>query len=186
MQIRRSFFLAAGLFLLTCRAVAAQDVGDVGLTMGYPSSIGVIWHVTDKVAIRPELSIAGSSTDSSSSSFSAENDTLNLATGISVLFYLRTDDRLKTYVSPRLTYARTTNENTSSGVTTSTVETTATSTGVFGSFGAQYELSDKFSVFGELGVGFGRAKTTGSTSQVPTAKGTTWNTRSGVGLVYYF
>jgi hypothetical protein len=182
----RQFFLAGALACLSCGTAHAQGAGKTGVTMGYPASIGVIWHVSGKVAIRPELSIAGSSTDSSNSSFSAENDSWNLATGVSALFYLRTDDRLKTYFSPRLTYSRSTNESTSSGITTSTVKSTIKTVGVAGSFGAQYGLSDKFSVFGELGVGFGRAKTTSSTSQATSSKGSTWNTRSGVGLIYYF
>jgi hypothetical protein len=186
MQIRRFLFLAAGLLFLARGTASAQDAGKTGVTMGYPSSIGIVWHASDRVAIRPELSIAGSSSESSNSSFSAENDSWNLAVGVSALFYLRTYDRLKTYFSPRLTYARSTNENTSSGITTSTITSTVTNTGVSGSFGVQYGLSDKFSVFGELGVGFNHAKTTGSTSQVTTSKGNSWSTRSGVGLIYYF
>ena len=31
--------------------------------MGYPSSVGFVYHVTDKIAIRPELNIAQASTE---------------------------------------------------------------------------------------------------------------------------
>ena len=60
MRIRR-FLLAAGLVCLTCGTASAQGAGKTGVTMGYPASIGVIWHASDKVAIRPELSLIGGS-----------------------------------------------------------------------------------------------------------------------------
>lgn len=113
MQIRRFLFLAGGLLFLTCRTAGAQDAGKTGVTMGYPASIGFIWHASDKVAIRPELSISGGSSESSPSSFAAENDTWSLGTGVSVLFYLDSYDHLKTYFSPRFTCSRNTTESTS-------------------------------------------------------------------------
>jgi hypothetical protein len=185
MQIRRFLYLAAGLLFLACGTASAQSAGKVGVTMGYPSSFGIVWHVSDKVAIRPELSINSSSSESNSSSFNAENDTWTLGTGVSVLFYLRTHDKLRTYFSPRFTYNRNSTESTSSGVTTSTVESTATNTGVAGMFGAQYGLSDKFSVFGEIGAGFNHSDTSGS-PQVTTSSGNSWGTRTGVGVIFYF
>ena len=185
MQIRRFLFLAAVLLFLTCRAADAQDAGKVGVTMGYPASIGILWHVSDKVAIRPELSIAGGSSEGSGGSFSAESDNFTFGTGVSVNFYLHTYDKLKTYFSPRFTYSRSTTENSSSGVTTSSFETTSTNTGGSGSFGAQYELSDKFSLYGELGVVFAYTKATNSNGPSKTT-GNAWSTRSGAGVVFYF
>ena len=44
---------------------AAQDAGKVGLTMGYPSSVGVIWNVAGRVALRPEITLSRMSGDSS-------------------------------------------------------------------------------------------------------------------------
>ncbi len=45
----------AVLMLLVCGVgrAYAQDDPRVGLTMGYPTSVGVLWHVTDRIAIRP-------------------------------------------------------------------------------------------------------------------------------------
>jgi len=185
MQIRRILFLAAGIIFLTCRTSSAQDAGKVGVTMGYPASIGILWHVSDKVAIRPELSIAGSTSEGSGGSFSAESDNFNFGTGVSVNFYLHTYDKLKTYFSPRFTYSRSTTDTSSSGVTTSSSETTSTTTGGSGSFGAQYELSDKFSLYGELGFVFSHTTVTNSNGPNKTT-GNTWSTRSGAGVVFYF
>jgi len=185
MQIRRFLFLAAGLLFLARGTASAQDAGKVGVTMGYPSSFGIVWHVSDKVAIRPELTLGGASSESTSGSFASTNDNWNVGTGVSVLFYLKTYDQLKTYFSPRLTYGRSSSETTGSGVTTTTVETTTTNTGVAGMFGAQYRLGDKFSVFGEVGLGYNHAKSTGS-GQAQTSTANSWSTRTGVGVVFYF
>ena len=68
---------------------------------------------------------------------------------------------------------------------------------VSGSFGAQYALGRRFSVFGELGLGFSRTTTSptpsstsiaagGSTSIVGTSSSSTLGTRSGAGVVLYF
>jgi hypothetical protein len=183
MRIRRILFVAAGLLFLTGGAASAQGAGKTGVTMGYPASIGIVWHISDKVAIRPELSISGGSAEASSSSFASENDSWSLGTGVSVLFYLHTYDHLKTYFTPRFTYNRITNKSTSSGITSTTSENTSSNTGGAGSFGAQYSLSDKFSVFGEVGFGVSRAKLTGSTPTKST--GTSWGTRTGVGVIFY-
>ena len=51
----RCAVLAAGVLLATVSA-NAQEQGQTGIAMGYPSSIGVIWHATDNLAIRPEVS----------------------------------------------------------------------------------------------------------------------------------
>ena len=55
----------AGLVLagLMTTPVAAQEKGDMGLTISAPSAIGVIWHVSEKVAVRPEVSFSFSETD---------------------------------------------------------------------------------------------------------------------------
>jgi hypothetical protein len=34
-----------GLLLGACAAANAQEAGQIGITMGYPASIAVVWHV---------------------------------------------------------------------------------------------------------------------------------------------
>ena len=156
----------------------------VGLTMGYPSSFGVVWHVNDKVALRPELSLAGGSSETNGSGFNGESDTTAVSVGISALFYLNTADKLRTYVSPRFTYAHSTSEQDLSSVTNSSSKSTTNATAGQGSFGAQYYVSNRFAVFGELGFGF---SSTEGTSSLTTTKGsaTAWGTRSAVGIIFY-
>jgi hypothetical protein len=184
MRIRWSLSLAVGLLLAASGTAIAQGAGKTGVTMGYPASIGIVWHATDKVAIRPELSLSGDSAETSGSSFETDSDALSLETGASVLFYLHTYEHLKTYFSPRFTYSRTRTTFTSSGVTTASSKGTSTSTGVAGSFGAQYALGDKFSVFGEVGFGVSHQNGTSSTSSNK-ATGNSWATRAGVGVIFY-
>ena len=184
MRIRRLLSLAAGLVLAGSGTAGAQGAGKTGVTMGYPASIGIVWHATNKVAIRPDLSLSGGSAEISGSSFENDTDALSLGTGVSVLFYLRTYEHLKTYFSPRFTYSRTRTTSTSSGFTTASSTATSTSTGGAGSFGAQYALGDKFSVFGEVGFGVSHQKGTTSTSSNK-ATGNSWGTRTGVGVIFY-
>ena len=87
-SVIRAFSIAA---MSACVMVAgvvradAQEKGQAGITMGYPASIGVLWHLSDRVAIRPEFSFTN--TDSSSVSLvSAGTQFWSLGTGVSALF----------------------------------------------------------------------------------------------------
>jgi len=183
MIVRRSvvFALAA---LLTAAGIASAQDKKVGLTMGYPSAIGVVWHISDRVALRPELSLAGGSAETTAAGFSSESDTTAIGTGISALFYLNTADKLRTYLSPRFTYGHSTTEQDFSSITNSTAKATTNNAGGQGSFGAQYYVSNRFALFGELGVGFSHTETK---SNLTPTKGTSWawGTRSAVGIIFY-
>jgi len=183
MSIRRLAVFAITAVLAAAGAVSAQDK-KVGLTMGYPSSFGVVWHVSDKVALRPELSLAGGSSDINGAGFSTGSDTTAVATGISALFYLNTADKLRTYVSPRFTYAHSTTEQDLSSITNSTTKATTNNTAGQGSFGAQYYVSNRFAVFGELGFGFSHTETTSNLAPT-TGTSWAWGTRSAVGIIFY-
>jgi hypothetical protein len=191
MRSVRSIAIALGFICVCASGAAAQDSGTVGVTMGYPASFGLIWRVTDTLAIRPELSLAGTSSTSESitaTTSSLESDGHAIATGASALFYVARFDQLRTYVSPRFSYARTTNSGTitnSFGLPPSNTKTTATAWGGSGSFGAEYALSKKFSAFGEIGLGVTRTTVKSNTS-VAQQHSTAWSTRSGVGVIFYF
>ena len=96
----------AGLVLagLMTTPVAAQEKGDTGLTISAPSAIGVIWHVSEKVAVRPEVSFSFSGTDGDSANVS-DIKTHIVTLGGSALFYLGRWDSLRTYFAPRLSYS---------------------------------------------------------------------------------
>lgn len=201
MRIRRLFVLCSVLMAASPALVCAQDTHTVGVTMGYPASFGVLWHTSKKVAIRPEISFAGSSTESTTSlpssqttvpSISSEGDGWSIGTGVSALFYLRTYEHLRTYFSPRFTYSYTSvstssNVPTGTGASVSGKQTSKGATGT-GSFGAQYMLGERFSVFGEIGFGFGHSSlssSSSSTTSSTTGSSNSWGTRAGVGVVFY-
>src|SRR5262245_20141410 len=56
----------ASLFILlfVSAAARAQDHGDFGIVVAYPGSIGAEWHLSDRVALRPDLSFVFNGTDS--------------------------------------------------------------------------------------------------------------------------
>ena len=193
------------LVLAGCTAANAQEKGRTGVTMGYPASVGIISHVTDGVALRPEFSFSKGSNDFSTSSptltsNSVSGDGWTLGVGLSALFYVGKWDSLRSYISPRLTYARSTNNQMSSapssGLLGSPSPQTNSSSGStdsvsgFGSFGAEYSVSPKFSVFGEVGGGYSRSTTRGSNSSLYSSTSTStsrvWGTRSAAGVAFYF
>jgi len=166
------------LFVLTASGTAsAQDHGPVGVTMAFPAAIGVIFHATDKVAVRPEFTFNHNSTELTT----LDATSWSVGTGVSALFYLRTQDRVQTYISPRFSY---THGESSAVGPTSVPGSSSNGTGFSGSFGAQYSPSAKFSVFGEVGVDYTSSKNKSElTNSDLTNK--SWGTRAGVGVIFY-
>ena len=172
-----------GWVLGVCATANAQEAGQVGITMGYPASIGVMWHVSDSVAVRPEIAF---STSSSSNDFGA--DTTTVSGGASGLFYVAKWDHVRAYVSPRFSYGHSTSDSTGTiGITSK-----SSTYNVVGSFGAQYTPHKRFAVFGETGFGYNRSKASTTTVVVPvvlpptTSTLTGFGTRTGVGVIFYF
>ena len=194
------------LVFLGGRDAQAQDTPRLGITMGYPAAVGVIWNVTDRLALRPEATISKTSVESLGSDIlvpatTQTNDTTQLGVGLSALIYLGTWDAVRAYVSPRFTYSRSsTSTNPGSTVFPSfTTDTTGNAYATTGSFGAQGSLGRRFGVFGEIGAGFtSTSTTTTSTIQTSTAGGIpipavrseshthTWSIRTGAGVIFYF
>jgi hypothetical protein len=166
----------------TAASAHAQDQPDVGLTTGYPASIGLLWHINERTALRPQFSFTRM--DSSSESLvDATTDFWSLGTEISVLFFSPVRDDLKLYVAPRFAYSRTTG-------TTESSESTTDSYSVGGMFGGHYSLGRRFAVFGEAGLQYSHANGLLTSVSIPglrrTNTGDSWGTRTGVGVVIYF
>jgi len=180
---RHSISLAVAVVLTTCQAARAQERGDAGITMGYPASVGFVYHVSNRVAVRPELSLSFSSGSSESIGTLLTTESSSIGVGASGIIYLAGVDKLRTYVSPRYTYARAkaTSESPFSGPN----RTTISSHTIAGSFGAQYALHDRFSVFGEVGLAL---TSQANTSQIVDVRveNDTVSTRTGVGVIFYF
>ena len=131
--MRHALILSA--LLLAAPAAQAQESGQVGLEFG-TNAVGVIFHLNDSLALRPEVTFAfgGSST----------SDINSWGVGGSALVYLNHVEKLSTYFVPRFMYQR---SSVSGGL--SNIDVVTNTYDVSGSFGAQYSLHRRFSVFGE-------------------------------------
>ena len=195
------------LAILPATSATAQEKGQVGVTMGYPATVGVLWQVADRVAVRPEISLSqNSGTATSTRTISVfgqvqttetqvSSDNMAVGTGVSGLFYLWKREAVSMYVTPRYTYTRVTSSQQLSF--DSLPELVTTSHFISGSFGAQYALGRRFAVFGEIGIGYTRTAQDSSSTldsspvsssitsrTVTTTRGV--STRSAAGVVLYF
>jgi hypothetical protein len=182
MNGRSAYLAGLGVLLggLVATPTSAQEAGDVGVTVSAPSAIGVIWHVTPRVAIRPDLSFSFNESDAEVTDISSQSFSL----GGSVLFYTGRWDNLQTYVTPRLSYSWSSSSIEGSG---STLDATQDGWGLSGSFGAQYTLGTRFAVFAEAGLLYS-SQTTETPSSFGNNERTSWTfgTRTAIGATLYF
>lgn len=202
MRVSRTIVFAFAFTAFVAYRAAAQDAGQIGISMGYPGSIGVVWHVTDAVAVRPDFIF----TSASSGLAGVDDTTTSVGIGISGLVYVTKDDRLRTYVVPRFTYRRTTSEVSAVYATSvpavvtiglaspvlqpATFKSTTTQKGLSGAFGAQYAIHERFGIFGEVGFGYAESDYEPGLAAVTLPALETgphsWSTQSAVGIVFYF
>ena len=179
------------VFALAVAPAAAQPTRAVGVTMGYPAGVGILWHVTDGIALRPDVVLSRGTTDTTSggglgvTTTSAQTD-WTASAGLSALFTLRDNDRLRLYAVPRVAYVRA-ETSTEGGAGLAGIESSTDGVLASAAIGAQYGLGDRVAVYGESGVqylrqsfesGFGTATSKATLTQV--------GLRSAIGLVVYF
>jgi hypothetical protein len=175
----RYLLLALVVIVGSARPSGAQESGRVGLTMAFPAAVGVIWHATNALAIRPDFSFSQSGIDSIASS---SNSTVTF--GVSALFYLKKWDNLRAYLSPRFGYQRVSLTSTATSVVPVTNQYSGS-----GSFGAEYLLHPRFAVFAETGITYSHTNLDATTSIPGLALDSSlhnWATRAGVGAIFYF
>ena len=188
--------LLVGLTVLLLAGPAfAQERGSTALVTGYPGTIGMLWHASDNLALRPELLITTSTGTSETGIDDVvnESDAWALGVGLSALFYMAEADKVRPYLSPRFTYTR---QSADTGYTSDSLPGSTTRTNDFNvsfSFGSQYMPVERFGVFGEAGLGFARRSSERVTNGAPgpssfTTKATTISigTRYAIGVVFYF
>jgi formiminotetrahydrofolate cyclodeaminase len=183
-QMKRVLFsisIVAVLLAATTPAFA-QQTRKAAVTMTSSSAIGLLLHVSDNVALRPEFSFTRNSAESTTSQLTpttTTNSTWILGAGASALFYVGRWDSLRTYLSPKFFVSHA--KSSSSLSTTELDPTNAYSLG--GAFGTQYGLGDRFAIFGELGLSYSWQK---SKSNLSTSKANSIGTRSTIGGAFYF
>jgi hypothetical protein len=184
MRVATRFLSLIVLLGIPCH-VSAQEKGHAGITMGYPASIGLVYHVSDKIAVRPDFAFSHSTGETDTPVGSLTSDSSSFSVGVSALFYLREWDKLRTYVTPRYGFSRTTSDTDSILVGGSLVHTSTITHAFGGLFGAQYSLHRRFSLFGE--VGFNVSHGTGtSNSSSTTSTSNSIASRTGAGVIFYF
>ena len=118
-----------------------------GLT--FPN-IGVIWNINDRVAILPGFSIShGWSSFSSNSS----NTDTSLQLNAALRFYIQEWKGLEFYLSPKYSYGWGKSELRSDIIT---LNGKNHSHRVSGSWGLQYPISNRLSIFGDIGIEYAR------------------------------
>lgn len=200
--------------LLLGRAAAAQEPGRVGIAMGYPGAVGVLWHVTSRVAIEPEIAIAKTRVESrfdtnliigttviSSASITTTTDGWTTSPGVALRIYIGKWDDVSTYIAPGYVYHHNSSTSTTTGpggfggvARTETREVQSATHEVRGMFGVQYAPHRRFSVFGEVGLRYASGKlprlTTSSGTELGGAAigGTTksFGNAGAVGVAFYF
>ena len=149
----------------------------MGLVIGFPLDVGVLWQTTERVALRADVGFSFNTFESSNEtglSFgSGARSTITTTSssgfttiGLSALFAIRNDDNLRLYVAPRGAI-----EIVSRSVETEivpppgqssrlpVVEASDSSRGheVDLMFGGQYRLRDRLALFGETGLAYRRS-----------------------------
>ena len=169
--------------MCAARTARAQERGDAGITMGYPASAGFVYHIADRLAIRPEVSFTFSDSSSEGEATLLTTDASQIGTGVSAIVYLARYDKLRTYVSPRYTYTRA--KSTSESPFSGTSRTTISAHTVAGTFGAQYALHEHFGAFGEVGVAYTSQSNRSEVIDVRVATDS-FASRTGIGVIFYF
>jgi hypothetical protein len=193
----RRFGVGVLLGVVMATPATAQEAGDVGLTMGYPAAVGVIWHISDAIALRPEATVSTSTTESTSttSGFGGGANLVSTTTstswttsvGLSALFYVKTLDRVRLYVAPRAAYLRTSIDIDDDQPLAGTFDNSSDGFVAAGAFGAQYGAHERFAIFGELGVQYTSQSSTSAFSLTRNrSESRTAGLRSAVGVTLYF
>ncbi len=181
--MRRSF---VGLAVIAASLVpafaSAQEAGKVGVTMGFPASLGLIWHATEKIALRPEFSFTHSSSDTSIGETSSDS----VGLGLSALFYTKKWDNAGMYVAPRFLWAHGSGETRPNIGDFEGSDSSADAYTYSGSVGAQGWIGSRFSVFGEVGLSYTTTSSDSSSAFSTEVKTKSFGIRSGVGAVLYF
>ena len=205
----RAVLLACVWWIVAAGTAAAQDDRSVGLVMGAPLHVGVLWQPADRIAVRPVLSWQWSSSEIGSASLggvSLESSTSigRINAGVGLLFFLSDDEGLRTYLAPTYLFGR--SEATSddrftlpdlpllpgfptTGVLPAISETrqsTVTSHEGRILLGADYRLGSRFGVFGEFGLAFSSASSSSSGIDGVESSGRSAGTTASVGVVVMF
>jgi hypothetical protein len=151
-------FVMCALFPSMLRA-QGKDAEKQKFGLTFPN-IGVIWHITDNVAFLPGFSFNHSW--SSSDDFYKDSTNL-LNVDASLRFYVQEWKGVRFYLAPKYSFGWVDTESDIGYETSpSTRAVTTYSHAVSGAWGLQYAISNRISIWGDIGVRYSHG--TGSTS----------------------
>lgn len=119
-----------------------------GLT--FPN-IGIIWHISDHVAFLSSIDFSHGWADLNGGSSSANL----LRVEADLRFFISDWEGVRFYVSPKYRFARTSHEIIDDTIAS---DTTGYNHEVTGALGAQYAVSDRISIFGDIGAMYSRSE----------------------------
>jgi hypothetical protein len=186
--IRRIVNIAALVCVGAGAPAAAQDNPRLGLNFGYPS-IGLTWHATKRVAVRPEFSfsLGSSSATSGSGVEGSEADNWGVGIGVSALFYVADWDGVRAYVAPRLSF-NTSKTSSVTSISSSKAENTSDGWDLGALFGVQYSFTRRLAAFGEVGFSYAdrHSEYSGLSSLVSKTDSWGFGPRTAIGMIFYF
>jgi hypothetical protein len=126
---------------------------EFGLT--FPN-IGIIWHITEDVAFLPGISFNHSW---GSSDAISDNWSNSLNVDASIRFYIQEWKGVRFYLAPKYSFGWGDSEaRPDSGTGPATIDSTTHSHAVSGAWGIQYAISDRISIWGDIGVRYSHAE----------------------------
>src|SRR5688572_4157395 len=127
-------------FLVLAASVAeAQAQQRPALSVGQPGALGLLWSVSNEVALRSDFSFSWSSFESPGRS---ESSSWTAIGGLSALFPIVRIDSLRGYFVPRISYRH----MSSNGFTS------LRGYSLDGGLGLRHELARRLAMFGEAGL----------------------------------
>ena len=206
-MMRACVGVTALVALLTAVPAWAQTTRRVGVTLGYPAQVGILWHVSSRIAIRPDIGFGAGSSDTESASseilpgvpgtkIQVESSSHSVNGRITALLTVVRWDQAGVYVAPFYSYT-TGSSSTTTTITpapiplpgvpprgpqtnTTTSDTRAHAGG--GSIGVQVSVHDRVALFAETGLRY--TETSGSAGARTTSR--LWSSSGAIGAVLYF
>ena len=198
-----SVVIFCALIFAGASSVSAQTDNRWGVVMAFPTAAGLQWQANDRLTFRGDVAFDHGVVEqvvtsgglfingvqvSSSSSRTTEFRHSTFSLGMAGLFTVARREQLRLYVSPRVAWRRLDSSfETRDDDGPQTAFDSATTTNgleVEGTFGANYRLGDRFSVFGETGIGF--TSPTASSASASETRSYVVGSRGTFGVVVHF
>ncbi|MBS0618760.1 MAG: outer membrane beta-barrel protein [Spirochaetes bacterium] len=162
-----------GLDFSMSSTLATLTTPNINNGSGSTSSVGVWWHVTDMIALRPSIAYSSTTTtvQNTVTNTNLSTTTNTFGVGLSVPIYLAKMNLLDLYVAPGVSYG-------SNG-------SNFTNLGISASLGLQVAVNDQLHFFGEMGLGY-NSNTDKSTANQTTTTSSFGTARGAVGVIFYF